>query len=139
MKIKVKNSGIIKLSAHKDSRRGNLFVASSKKNVPFSIRRTYFINNLGRVSTSRGGHAHKKITQAIFCANGSFVLGLDDGARKQKVLMNKPETGVILGPKLWVTMSKFSKNCVILLLSNDYYKEKDYIRNYDDFLRIVQK
>lgn len=139
MQIKVKHSGIVKLSAHKDRRRGDLFVAEAKKNVPFPIRRIYFINNLGRVSASRGGHAHKKLTQAIFCPNGSFVLGLDDGKRKQKIFMNKPEVGVLLGPKLWVTMRKFSKDCVILLLSSNYYRANDYIKNYDDFLKVARK
>lgn len=138
-KIKVKNSGIIKLFAQKDSRRGNLFVASAMKNIPFRIKRAYFINNLEHISVARGGHAHKKLTQAIFCANGSFVLSLDDGKRKQKILMNKSESGIILGPKLWVTMGKFSKNCVILILSNSYYKEKDYIRNYDDFIKFISR
>lgn len=139
MKIKVKNSGTVKLLALKERRRGNLYVITGRKNVPFSIRRVYFLNKLGRVSVSRGGHAHKKQTQAVFCANGSFVLGLDDGGRKQQVLMNKPEIGIILKPKLWVAMSKFSKDCVILLLSSDYYKEGDYIRNYGEFLKFIKK
>ncbi len=138
IRIRVKNSGVVKLAAHKDPKRGDLFVAEAKKNVPFPIRRVYFINNLQHVSVSRGGHAHRKLTQAIFCVNGSFVLSLDDGKRKQSILMNQPEVGIILGPKLWVTMSKFSKDCVILLISSDYYDARDYIKTYDDFLKFIE-
>ncbi len=135
MKIKVKNSGIIKLSAWKEPR-GHLFVAEAMRHIPFRIKRTYFMNNLQNAEL-RGDHAHKKTTQAIFCVNGSFVLGLDDGKRKQKVLLNKPEFGVILGPKLWHNMSQFSKDCVILVCASDYYKEKDYIRTYEEFSQLV--
>ncbi len=138
-RIKVKNSGIVKLAVRKDPRRGNLFVAEAMKNIPFPVRRVYFTNNIKDASAVRGGHAHKKTTQVIFCANGSFVLNLDDGKRKQKLLLNNPAFGIILGPKLWHTMSKFSKDCVILVISSDYYNEKDYIRGHAEFLRIVKK
>lgn len=135
MRIKVKNSGTIKLATKKDSKRGNLFVATAQKNIPFVIRRAYFINNLHQ-SKIRGNHAHKKTIQAIFCLNGSFVLNLDDGRHKQKVLLKNPEIGVLLGAKLWHSMSRFSKNCVILVLASAYYRESDYIRNYDEFKKI---
>lgn len=137
MKIKVKNSGIVRLTAQKDPQRGDLFVAEAKKHIPFPIRRAYFINNFRDASIVRGNHAHKKLAQAIFCANGSFVLELDDGKHKQKILLNEPTFGIILGPKLWATMSKFSKDCVALVFASDYYDERDYIKNYSDFLKIV--
>ena len=140
MKIKVKNSGVVRLTARKDRQRGNLFIAEASRNVPFNIRRVYLINNFGKVALAeRGGHAHKKLTQAIFCVNGSFVLGLDDGTKKQKLVLNKADYGVILGPKLWHTMSRFSRDCVIVVFASDYYKESDYIREYDEFLKIVTR
>lgn len=136
MKIKVKNSGVVTLSAWKEPR-GHLFVAEATKNIPFRIKRVYFTTNLKNAKV-RGEHAHKKLVQAIFCVSGSFVLGLDDGKCKQKILLNKPEIGIILGPKLWHSMSKFSKDCVILVFASDYYKEGDYIRDYGEFLKIVK-
>lgn len=135
MKIKVKNSGVVKIIARKDPRRGNLFAAEAVRNIPFPIRRVYFVNNIKDSSAIRGDHAHKKIKQVIFCANGSFILSLDDGKRKQKLLLNNPASGVILGQRLWHGMSRFSKNCVILIFASDYYRENDYIRNYNDFLK----
>ncbi|MEK7180947.1 MAG: FdtA/QdtA family cupin domain-containing protein [Patescibacteria group bacterium] len=137
MKIKVKNSGIVKLTAKKHPCRGHLFVGEAARHIPFSIRRIYFINNLKDSLSNRGNHAHKKLKQAIFCLSGSFILNLDDGKNKQKILMKNPEIGIILGPKLWHSMGHFSKGCVILVLASGYYKESDYIRKHEDFLKFV--
>ena len=138
-KIKVKNSGLIKLKAINDFPDGNLIIGEAQKNIPFRIKRFYVINNFYNKKSVRGKHAHKKLEQVIFCINGSFMLALDDGENKQKILMNNPTIGVILGKLLWETMSHFSKDCVILVIANDYYKEVDYIRNYNDFIKYIKK
>lgn len=137
-KIKVKNSGIIKLQFFNDFPDGNLVIGEAKKTVPFDIKRIYFINNLFNSESIRGKHAHKKLEQIIFCINGYFTLTLDDGKMKQKILMNDPYYGVRLGPKLWHTMAKFSNDCVILVIANDYFDEDDYIRDYKKFLNCAK-
>ena len=131
MKIKVKNSGVINLQ-HFDDKDGVLTIGESNKSVPFNIKRIYYINKLGK-SKVRGKHAHKKLEQIIFCINGSFRLDLDDGKKKQSVKMSDPYLGIRLGPMLWHEMTDFSKDCVILVLANNFYNEKDYIRDYDEF------
>lgn len=136
--IKVKNSGLIKLQFFNDFPDGNLVIGESKKNVPFKIKRVYFINNLFNKKAIRGKHAHKKLEQIIFCVNGIFTLKLDDGKNKQKILMDNPYYGVRLGPNLWHTMENFSHDCVILVLANDYYMVSDYLRNYDDFKKYIK-
>jgi len=138
-KIKVKNSGIIKLQFFNDFPDGNLVIGESKKSVPFDIKRIYYINNLFNKKAIRGHHAHKKLEQIIFCINGSFVLNLDDGKTKQKITLSDPCYGVRLGPLLWHTMEKFSPDCVILVLADDYYQESDYLRNYDEFKKYLKK
>lgn len=138
-KIRVKNSEIIKLDFFDDFPDGNLVIGEAKKTVPFQIKRVYFINNLFNSKAIRGRHAHKKLDQIIFCINGSFVLCLDDGKNKQRIILNDPYTGIRLGSKLWHTMTNFSKDCVILVLASDYYKKSDYIRDYDEFLEYVEK
>lgn len=138
-KIKVKNSGIINLQFYDDFPDGNLVIGEAMRSVPFPIKRIYFINNLYNKKAHRGLHAHKKLKQIIFCVNGSFLLSLDDGKIKQDVKMDSPYFGVQLGPLLWHTMSGFSADCVILVLAADYYKENDYIRNYDDFKKFINK
>lgn len=138
-KIKVKNSGIIKLQFYNDFPDGNLVIGEAKKNVPFEIKRIYFINNLFNAKAIRGKHAHKKLEQIIFCINGHFILTLDDGKNKQKILMNNNYYGIRLGPKLWHTMTKFSSDCVILVLASDYFKQSDYIRDYEEFIKLIKQ
>lgn len=137
--IKVKNSGIINLNFYDDFPDGNLVIGEALKTIPFAIKRIYFINNLFNKNAERGKHAHKKLEQIIFCINGSFKLNLDDGKTRQSFLMDSPYYGVRLGTMLWHTMTNFSKDCVILVLAADYYKEKDYIRNYEEFKKNVNK
>ncbi|MBI2627860.1 MAG: FdtA/QdtA family cupin domain-containing protein [Candidatus Niyogibacteria bacterium] len=137
-KIKVKNANFIKLPIFSNYPHGDLGVGEIKKNIPFAIKKFYFINHMFDPKTIRGRHAHKKLQQALFCINGSFELHLDDGYKKQRILMNDPSSGVFLGAKLWRVMKKFSRDCVILVLAGDYYKKNDYIRDYESFLRYVK-
>ena len=138
-KIKVKNSGVIKMEFFNDFPDGNIVIGEAKKNIPFEIKRVYFINNLFNKKSHRGLHAHKKLEQIIFCVNGYFTLQLDDGNTKQNVLMNDPYRGVRLGPRLWHHMTKFSSDCVILVVASDYFKKSDYIRDYKEFIEFIKK
>jgi dTDP-4-dehydrorhamnose 3,5-epimerase-like enzyme len=131
--ISVKNSGYIELNKKHDGRDGNLVIAESLKDIPFEIKRVYFINNLENCISIRGKHAHKELNQVIFCVNGSFILDLDDGSKKQSILMNQDNVGVFLGKMLWHEMRDFSSGCVLLVFASDFYNESDYIRNYNDF------
>ncbi len=138
-KITVKNSGIVKLQFFTDPPDGDLYIAEARKSVPFNIKRVYYINNLSNSKAVRGRHAHKKLEQYIFCINGKFDLELDDGKNKQKIVLSGASYGIRLGPKLWHKMTNFSKDCVILVLADDYYKESDYIRNYEEFLKYAKE
>lgn len=137
LKLRVRNSGLLPLKFFKDVPDGNLFIAEAGRQVPFEIKRVYFINNLANQKAVRGHHAHRKLEQAIFCINGSFTLHLDDGKTKQRVLLNDPSCGVRLGPMLWHTMSSFSYDCVILVLASDHFDQADYIRDYDEFVSLT--
>ena len=117
--------------------KGGLFIGEAEKQVPFIVKRFYVINNVPDENIVRGMHAHKKLDQAIFCINGSFELNMDNGQNKWKIFMDDPARGVLLQKMVWHSMVKFSKDCVILVVANDYYNEDDYVRNYDDFLTLV--
>ena len=134
LKIIVKNSGIIKPKKVVDSPDGTLVILEELKDVPFSIKRIYYINNFNKIRSVRGKHAHKQLEQLILCINGSFTLTLDDSENKQNIEMKNNNIGIILGPLLWHTMHSFSIDCVILVAASDYYDESDYIRSYDEFL-----
>ncbi|MDD5590183.1 MAG: FdtA/QdtA family cupin domain-containing protein [Candidatus Portnoybacteria bacterium] len=136
--IKVKNSGICEIQRIDDLPDGSLFIAEAEKSVPFKIKRVYFINKLANERSIRGRHAHRKLEQIIFCVNGSFTLYLDDGKSTQEILMKEPSLGIRLGPMLWHEMKNFSYDCVILVLASDYFDENDYIRNYEQFLKMTE-
>lgn len=133
-KIRVRNSGLVTLQHVEDYPDGNLYIGEALRNIPFKVKRFFLIKDFDNANVVRGKHAHKKLEQVIFCVNGSFSLHLDDGKRKQKIKMDNPCIGVILGQLLWHEMGGFSKDCVILVVADDYYKESDYIRDYEEFL-----
>jgi hypothetical protein len=137
LKLRVQNSGLLDLRFFKDLPDGNLFIAEAGRQVPFEIKRVYFINTLANPKAIRGKHAHRELKQGIFCINGSFTLHLDDGKTKQRILLNDPACGILLGPMLWHTMSSFSYDCVILVLASAAFDEQDYIRDYQDFRSLV--
>ena len=136
--MKVKNSGYIELPRIPDGIDGTLSVAEFGNQIPFEIKRVYYIYDLENTSAARGKHAHKELEQIIFCINGSFILGLDDGVNKEEILMNRRNVGVFLGKGLWHTMFSFSANCILLVLASDKYSEPDYIRNYDEFINYTR-
>ncbi len=135
MRIRVKNTSIIQIQRIKDRQDGDLFVAELEKNIPFLIKRFFFVNIPNRKGVQRGFPAHKHFRQVVFCLNGSFRLHLDDGKTQQDIMMNDPSRGVLLGTRLWHTMTHFSFPCTLLVLASHLYDEDDYIRDYDVFLR----
>jgi hypothetical protein len=137
--IIVNNSGYVELKLIRDNRDGNLVVLEALRDIPFEVKRLYYITNLENSVSIRGQHAHKQLEQVIFCIQGSFTLGLDDGENRQHIVMNKVNVGIKLGKMLWHTMEDFSSGCVLLVVASDYYSEADYIRDYAEFLRLVKK
>ena len=129
----VRHSGYVRLKKIADGHDGNLVVMEALRDVPFAIKRVYYINNLENCISVRGHHAHRTLKQVIFCLAGSFVLGLDDGERQQELHLFRDNIGVILNPGLWHTMHSFSSGCVLLVAASDYFDEADYIRDYNEF------
>lgn len=82
----------------------------------------------------RGKHAHKELEQVVVCVSGSCTIILDDGEKREAIKMNKPNAGLYIGKNTWGEMSNFSNDCVLIVLANEYYDEKEYIRNYEEFL-----
>jgi hypothetical protein len=134
---RVKNSGYVQLKSIKDDSDGLLTVAEAGKDIPFDIKRIYYITNLENFISIRGKHAHKKLEQVLFCINGSFHLILDDGTNRETILMNNVNKGVILGKELWHEMTDFSAGCILLVLASDIFDESDYLRDYDTFLKYI--
>ncbi len=136
--LRVRNSGIIRLQFSPDLPDGNLFIAEAGRSIPFPVKRVYYINSLANPKAVRGKHAHRKLEQAIICISGSFLLTLDDGRQKQSFRLNDPSVGIRLRPMLWHTMSRFTYDCVILVLASDWFDESDYIRDYAEFRALAR-
>lgn len=113
--------------------RGQLVAIEENKQVPFDIKRVYYIYGTGS-SVSRGFHAHKELEQMAICVSGSCKMLLDNGVNKSKVLLDSPAKGVQISPMIWHEMHDFSEDCVLLVLASEHYDEADYIRDYDEFL-----
>ncbi len=118
--------------------RGALVVAESNKNIPFEVKRLYYIFDT-QADVPRGFHAHKELQQIAFCIKGKCKMLMDNGFDKQEVLLNQPNKGLKIPPMVWHEMHDFSEDCVLLVLASEHYDEADYIRDYDAFLREVDK
>ncbi len=115
--------------------RGSLIALESSKNIPFEIKRIYYIYNT-TPDLPRGFHAHKKTKQVIICISGSCRIVLDDATHREEIVLNDPATGLLIEDLIWHEMHDLSKNCILLTLASEYYDESDYVRNYRDFLKI---
>ncbi|EEC8622985.1 WxcM-like domain-containing protein [Escherichia coli] len=130
------NVEFIPLQKHGDER-GMLVALEQAKNIPFEIKRVYYMfGTQGNVR--RGYHAHKKIRQVAIPLNGSCRFHLDNGREKIDVVLDDPALGLLIEPGVWHEMYDYSKNCILLVLASDIYDENDYIRNYEDFMRSVK-
>lgn len=125
---------IIELDRHHSDRKGNLTVVENNKTVPFDVKRVYYLYDVPG-GESRGGHAHKELSQLIMAASGSFTVTLDDGNVKRTFLLNRPYQGLLIIPGIWRTLNDFSSGAVCLVLASNVYDEDDYMRNYTDFIR----
>lgn len=125
---------MIELSRHHSDRKGNLSVVENGLTVPFDVKRTYYLYDVPG-GESRGGHAHRDLSQLIIAASGSFTVTLDDGEVKRTFLLNRPYQGLYIVPGIWRTLDDFSSGAVCLVLASDVYTEADYIRSYDEFIK----
>ena len=123
---------IIELDKH-HSDVGNVTVVENYKDIPFEVRRAYYLYDVPG-GEERGGHAHKKLKQLIIAAGGSFDVQLDDSKIKRTVSLNRPYYGLLVVPGLWRELNNFSAGATCLILASEKYDEADYIRDYKEFL-----
>lgn len=119
-------------------KRGNLSFAENMSQIPFEIRRSYWIYDVPG-GTERGGHAYRENTEFVIALSGSFDVILDDGKNKEKISLNRSYYGLLIPKMIWRKMKNFSTNSLALVLSSTEYSEGDYIRDYQEFLNTVRK
>lgn len=116
--------------------RGSLISIEKALNIPFAIRRVYYIFGT-KAGVSRGFHAHRDLQQLIVCLSGSCRMTLDDGSGRVDHLLDAPHKALLIKNMVWREMHDFSEDCVLMVIASETYDERDYIRGYDDFKRLV--
>ena len=117
--------------------RGSLIALEENYNTPFGIKRVYYIFDT-KEDVRRGYHAHIDLKQMAICIKGSCTFVLDDGVKREEILLNSPNQGLLIEGLIWREMYNFSPDCVLLVLASEHYDESDYIRDYDKFLKEVK-
>lgn len=123
---------VITLDKHHHAN-GNLSVVEDFNEIPFKIKRTYYLYDIPG-GEARGGHAHKELFQLIVAISGSFEVTVDDGQRQKTFTLNQPYHGLLIVPGIWRTLQNFSSGSVCAVLASEYYDEDDYYREYNEFL-----
>lgn len=117
--------------------RGSLVALEEFKDIPFEIKRVYYMYDTAE-GVHRGFHAHKNLEQILVCIHGSCKIKLDNGHEQKVVSLEKPYEGLHVKSNMWREMYDFSEDAVLMVLASEYYDEKDYIRDYETFLKLVK-
>lgn len=117
--------------------RGNLSFIEEDNHLPFKIKRSYWIYDVpgGEI---RGGHAYKKQEELIIALSGSFDVVLHDGKGESRYNLNRSYYSLYVPKGIWRHMDNFSTNAVVLVLASTHYDEKDYIRDFNSFLKFIE-
>ena len=133
MKISVSDCSVIELPKI-ENRSGNLTSIQNSIEIPFDIKRIFYLYDIPG-GKDRGAHAHIECHQFLIAGSGSFDVLLDDGKSKKLVTLNQPFRGLHIPPGIWASEINFSSGSICLVLASHKYDEKDYIREYNAFLK----
>ena len=129
------SSRIIELPKIADPR-GNLTFIESENHIPFEIKRVFYLYDVPGGAV-RAGHALKTCHQFIIAASGSFDVILDDGFKRDRHHLSRSYYGIYVPPLVWREIDNFSSGSVCVVLASEYYDEKSYYRNFDEFIAVV--
>ena len=118
--------------------RGSLTIGEFDQHLPFIPKRYFVISDVPSLEV-RGEHAHRELHQFLVCLKGSCALVVDDGKHRDEITLDKPDVGVYLPPMIWGIQYKFTSDAILLVLASDIYKADDYIRDYDDYLKLISE
>jgi len=125
---------IVKLKKIHD-RAGNITVVEENGDLPFKIKRIFYLYDVPS-GAERGGHAHRELHHFIVAASGSYDVILDDGKNKKIIQLNRPDYGLYIPPWIWSELINFSSGAISLNLVSTIFEEEDYIRDYQEFIRL---
>ena len=126
----IRNTRTVGFKAFSDAKYGSLVALEAMKNIPFEVKRVYYIFGVPE-NEERGFHSHNKLEQILVCVSGSVEIVVSTPGEEEAVLLDDPEKGLYIGPMVWRIMRNFSKDAVLLVLASEHYDEADYIRDKD--------
>ena len=135
IKINVPRASVILMPTITDLR-GNLTFGEYGKELPFIPKRYFIVFDVPSKDV-RGEHAHRDLHQLLVCVKGSCCVALDDGVNRDRVVLDTPAKGLYLPPMIWATQYKYSQDAVLLVLASEKYDNADYIRDYDEFVGLI--
>lgn len=118
--------------------RGKLVVAEGEIDIPFSIKRVFYIYGSDD-SVVRGQHANRDSEFVLINVAGSSKVMITDGASREVVELNRPMEGVYIPKMIWKEMYDFSADSVLLVLASTHYDGNEYIRDFQQYLKEMEK
>jgi dTDP-4-dehydrorhamnose 3,5-epimerase-like enzyme len=134
--MRIKDCKLIELPKIADPR-GNLTSIEGERDVPFEIKRAYYLYDVPGGAT-RAGHGHKELQQLMVAMSGSFDVLLDDGYTKRKYHLNRSYVGLFIPSMIWREIDNFSSGSVCMVLASDHFDESDYYRDYPEFIEAAR-
>jgi acetyltransferase-like isoleucine patch superfamily enzyme len=135
LQTSVRGVTLRKLKSVEDMR-GNLSVGEFGRDIPFEVKRYFLVYDVPSLEI-RGEHAHLVCEQFLIAVKGSVHVVADDGFKREQFLLDRPGIGLHLPPRTWGIQYRYSADAVLLVLASHFYDSKDYVRDYDDFLKLV--
>lgn len=129
--MNISDTEITKLP-HYGDQRGTLCVAQQLEQVPFEIKRCFWMYGVPE-GKGRGGHAHKTLLQFVIPISGSFDITLDNGVEQKTFHLDAPDQGLLIDRGVWADLKNFSQGAVCLVLASDVFKEEDYLGTREEF------
>ncbi|MBD5470168.1 MAG: WxcM-like domain-containing protein [Lachnospiraceae bacterium] len=124
--------------SQKGDERGHLVIIEGNENVPFDIKRVFYIYGSDR-DVIRGRHANYHSEFVLINVSGTSKVKVDDGINQQIFHLDRPHVGVYIPKLVWKDMYDFSEDSVLLCLSSEHYDADEYIRDYDQYLKIMKE
>jgi acetyltransferase-like isoleucine patch superfamily enzyme len=133
----IKGVDFVKLVKASDLR-GDLLAVEIEKHIPFPVKRMFYVMNVPSHHV-RGEHAHRQCHQLLVCLQGSVTVTADNGVERKEWHLNQPEVGLHLHPLTWAAQWNYTHNAVMAVFASHAYDPADYIRDYEEYLRIAKK
>jgi dTDP-4-dehydrorhamnose 3,5-epimerase-like enzyme len=133
--MKVRGVNLHRIPAFEDIR-GHLVAAEIARELPFVPSRFFVVHHVPSAEV-RGEHAHRECHQFLICIKGSVHVLVDDGSNRQEVVLDRPELGLYIPPRIWGTQYKYSEDAALLVFASHPYDANDYIRDYEAWFDLV--